>query len=211
MKRIIDQKLFIINSDLAELGINIETISNACDYVHKILDVLDHQLLSEGADRMSEMIELANLSSFVGNLLGAGMANFSQGALKRNGPHKYPDLLAVSSPAKDIEIKVALERNKPKGHLAKEGLYLTCRYVLGDENGNIDIKIRGNVVWIWELRFGYLFNEHFNISNTAGDSGKTAVVNAEGMKQLNVIYCDLNKCPYSNKGPIYKQYQKLYS
>ena len=86
-----------------------------------------------------------------------------------------------------VEIKVSLEKNAPKAHLAKEGLYLTFRYILGDIDGNLG-DVRGDVAWIWEVRFGYLRAEHFNVSSTDGDSGKTAVVNKSGMEQLKILY-----------------------
>src|SRR5262249_54639240 len=104
----------------------------------------------------------------------------------------------------NIEIKMALETNNPKGHLPKEGHYLTCRYVLGDADGNCEIGTRGDVVWIWELRFGHLETEHFNISNTAGDSGKTAVVNRDGMDRLAIVYVDRVRCPYGPRSRYLK-------
>jgi hypothetical protein len=74
---------------------------------------------------------------------------------------------------------------------------LTCRYVLGKQDGTYVIGERGDVVWIWEVRFGLLEVKHYNISNTAGDSGKTAVVNAAGMEELQPVYFDAGHCPYS--------------
>jgi hypothetical protein len=64
-------------------------------------------------------------------------------------------------------------------------------------------------VQIWEARFGYLLEEHFNISNTAGDSGKTAVINADGMEALKVAYIDLNYCPFTNRSKNFKIYQNI--
>ena len=74
----------------------------------------------------------------------------------------------------DIEIKVALESNKPKGHLIKPGAHLTLRYVLVDDGGIYvrGKKTRGKVPWIWEVRVGTLTDAHFNFSNTEGDSGQ---------------------------------------
>ncbi|QQS29257.1 MAG: hypothetical protein IPM47_20910 [Sphingobacteriales bacterium] len=210
MSRKLSNKNFFDNEILASVGMKIEYLKEAVIYVHSIFDSIDSKLISVGADRMSEMVELANLSSILGNLFGAGLANNSEKRFKRNGPHKYPDILANHKSAKDIEIKVALENNKPKGHLAKAGYYLICRYVLGDENGNFVVGNRGNVVWIWEIRFGYLEESHFNLSNTAGDSGKTAVINKEGFEAMKVLYCDLEKCPHSKSGKVYKFYASLY-
>ena len=93
-----------------------------------------------------------------------------------------------------------LETNKPKGHLAKKGYYLTFRYVLGDIYGSYvkGKENRKDVIWIYEIRFGYLHIKDFNFSSTAGDSGKTAVINAAGMQKLNVIYKNTKFSPYEN-------------
>ncbi len=126
-----------------------------------------------------------------------------EGLFLPNAPHTFPDLLANSPNCLSTEIKVALETNKPKGHLVKPGHHLIVRYVLGDINGNYSHgkESRGDVVWIWEVRAGFLKPEHFNVSNTEGDSGKTAVVNAEGMNSLDVVYLDKSKIPKKLKSP----------
>lgn len=191
--------MFIGTKELARAGLSEDLLLAAITNTHLVLDQIDSKLLEVGADRISQLIELANLSSVLGNLLGAEIAKNSNGLFVRNGPHKYPDLLAQTRHAKNIEIKVALETNKPKGHLAKEGYYITCRYVLVDENGTFDPTKRGQVVAIWEVRFGFLKNEHFNISNTPGDSGKTAVINKDGMNALKVVYLNLAISPYSER------------
>ncbi len=59
------------------------------------------------------------------------------------------------------------------------------------------------------MRAGYLTEDHFNISNTAGDSGKTAVVNASGMEALKVVYVDLDMVPGSRNGANYRAYAAL--
>ena len=203
---------FFNNAELAAAGLTIEMISGGLKFTNSILDLIDQQLLSHGSPRLANIVELANFSSIVGNLLGAGIARSSNGIFKRNGPHKYPDLLAMVEGAKNIEIKMALEDNNPKGHLAKAGYYLTCRYVLSDAKGQYKFgkENRGDVILIWEIRFGNLDVNDFNISNTDGDSGKTAVINKNGMSKMNIIYCNLNGCPYSERGPIYKSYKKLF-
>ena len=144
------------------------------------------------------MVELANLSSIVGNLLGEGCARNSNGNLIRNIPHTYPDLICPRGENPGIEIKVALESNSPKGHLAKAGYYLTFRYVLSDTDGRY-IKGKENrqdTVTIWEVRMGYLNLEDFSISNTDGDSGKTAVIKAAALNNMSLLYFDPSCVPY---------------
>lgn len=194
---------------LTATGLTIDMLKDGIAYTYHILDLIDVTLVDSGAFRLSQMMELANLSTFVGNLLGSGIANSSQNIYKRNGPHKYPDLVANTPIANDVEVKVALERNKPKGHLAKPGYYIVCRYVLGNWDGNFARDERGDVVWIWELRCGLLNETDFNISNTTGDSGKTAVVNKDGMTKLEVVYLDIEKLPFSTKSRVFKEYQSL--
>ena len=150
MARFTEQPVFVNLVALQQSGLSGDMIAEGIAYVHDILDGLDNQLVSSGAFRLAQMFELANVSSMLGNLLGAGIANASNGVFLRNGPHKYPDLLAQTSQSSDVEIKVSLETNKPKAHLAKPGYYLTCRYVLCDENENYvrGKDNRGEVTWL---------------------------------------------------------------
>lgn len=231
-------------------GLTRVMLERGIEYVHDTLDTLDKQLMASKLPRMTGLVELANLSSIIGNILAAGMVAASSGVFNRAGPHKYQDLRASGKDpsAENIEVKVSLESNNPKGHLAKEGYYLTCRYVLGDvdgkstmgewkaslskigKDGNVeedkDVLVTastakkaeqlllarypgwvvdsspirsGDVVWLWELRFGYLKKSHFNVSNTKGDSGKTAVINAAGMDVLALLYLDKKRCPFTER------------
>jgi len=209
MKRRKISGYFIHENVLGEGGLTSEILKKSISYTHDILDDIDEKLLHVGIGRISQLVELANLSSMIGNILGAGIEKFSKGKLRRNGPHKFPDLLAMDKDCKDIEIKIALEKNKPKGHLAKAGYYLTFRYVLIDEKNGYKYNERGDIPEIWEARFGCLEESHFNLSNTAGDSGKTAVINKEGMDALKVVYFKEENCPYSEKSPTYKKYLEL--
>ncbi len=202
------------NAHSLEAGLTIEMLSAGIDYVYNTLDAIDAKLLESETPRLSALIELANLSTIIGNLLNIGIVKASNGVFERAGPHKYQDLRAtgVNPAAKNIEIKAALESNNPKGHLPKAGYYLTCRYVLGSEDGKYTIgkEHRGDVPWIWELRLGHLEKHHFNVSNTEGDSGKTAVVNKEGMKRLAVIYFDTSHCPYPSKSQYLREIDQPY-
>ena len=186
------------------IGLTPEMIKAGIDYVHEILDCIDHTLLGKGEERMSGLVELTNLSSIIGNLLRAGIGRASKGKFKPNAPHKYPDLLAVHQSCKAVEIKVALENNKPKGHLVKPGPHITCRYVLCADDGSFTREKRGVIARIWEVRVGVLQKRHFNISNTKKDSGKTATVNAAGMNALVPVFLDKDRCPWSPRGKSYR-------
>ena len=188
-------------------GLEPEAIAAAIDSSYHTLDLIDEQLYEKGSDPIGQLVELANLSSILGNLLGAGLADASHGRYRRNGPHKYPDLLATQETASNIEIKTALEGNRPKGHLPKVGLYVTFRYVLSDRNGKYvrGKETRGDVINVWEVKFGYLNEWDFSISSTAGDSGKTAVITTDAYNGMELVFFDPDKCPSPR---LIRQYER---
>ncbi|MCZ7845730.1 hypothetical protein [Stenotrophomonas maltophilia] len=198
--RKIDSEVLLQAEELYKYGLTKEMIGQAVEYVHETLDSMDSQLTTSADARLSQLVELANLSSIVGNLFRVGVCKVSDDVFLPNKPHTYPDLLAnklKQADACDVEIKVALESNKPKGHLVKPGPHIAVRYVLANEEGDYTRgkENRGIVPYIWEVRIGELKDEHFNVSNTEGDSGKTAVINAAGMNELSVVYIDKDRCP----------------
>ncbi len=187
----------------ASTGLTAEMIAAAIDETYHTLDLLDRQLEESGVQPFAKLVELANLSSMIGNIVGGAIARHSAGLYERSGPHKYQDLRSTSA-GEHIEIKTALESNRPKGHLSKAGFYLIFRYVLARKDGAFarGKDVRGDVVYIWEVRFGYLHESDFDESNTPGDSGKTAVVRNEVFKGMERVYFCPQYFPYANlKGP----------
>lgn len=187
---------------LQDFGLTVDMIRGAIEYTHDVLDRIDQTLVASERDRLGSLLELANLSAIVGNLFRGGIASVSDGAFRANRPHAFPDLLANTPGTRDLEVKVALEDNSPKGHLVKPGPHLTIRYVLADAAGNFTRGrgTSGDVVWIWDVRLGNLEKAHFNFSNTEGDSGKTAVINARGMDSLSPVFLDMRRCPHAPEG-----------
>ncbi|MCC5848693.1 MAG: helix-turn-helix transcriptional regulator [Verrucomicrobia bacterium] len=187
------------------IGLPVDALRSAILSCYQTLDTIDEQLNYHGTDPISQLVELANLSSMIGNLLGAGIAHASNGLYVRNKPHAYPDLLPQDHNHKDLEIKVALEKNKPKGHLPKAGNYITFRYVLCNKDG-VYLKgkdNRGSKVFIWEVKVGELSVNDFDISNTDGDSGKTAVIKTNIFNSMDLVYYDPELLPYSSKSLKY--------
>ena len=171
-------------------GLGSDWLTAAIESTYETFDVIDQQLIEEGSVPISQLVELANFSSMMGNLIGAALATASEGAYERNRPHAYPDLLPLKRRLPEIEIKTALENNKPKGHLPKEGVYFTFRYVLGDRESNYvkGKENRGPTAWIWEVRVGKLTVDDFALSNTPGDSGKTAVIRTDAFNRMTRVY-----------------------
>ncbi|MEI7900584.1 MAG: helix-turn-helix transcriptional regulator [bacterium] len=186
-------------------GLSIETVRSSMLDCYQTLDTIDAQLLAHSSEPIASLVELANLSSIIGNLIGAGLAVASNGLYVRNRPHSYPDLVPQTTSFGDLEIKVALEKNKPKGHLPKAGNYLTFRYVLCNdlalyEKGK---ECRGKRVFIWEVKVGTLSEGDFDMSNTEGDPGKTAVIKTCVFNAMPLIYFDSDLLPYSTKSLCY--------
>lgn len=189
------------NKLLETIGVDGNTLLEAIYSCYQTLDTIDEQLIGKGSVPIAHLVELANLSSMAGNILGGGIANFSNGLYTRNKPHTYPDLLPMSDPAVDLELKMALEKNKPKGHLPKAGTYITFRYILADKQGTYKKgkQNRGNTVWIWEVKVGNLTVNDFSCSNTEGDSGKTAVIKTDVHNKMDLVYYVPEHLPYAHK------------
>lgn len=183
-----------------QLGITPEVILNSINHCYKTLDIIDINLVNNNTPPLSKLVELTNLSSIVGNLLGEGCARNSNGLYKRNKPHTYPDLLSTNPSGVGIEIKMAIEKRPPKGHLAKDGYYLTYRYVLTNskEEYTKGVPNRGDTVTIWEVKLGHLKKHDFSESNTEGDSGKTATIYAESHNKMALLYLNPNCVPYKH-------------
>lgn len=185
---------------LLEMKITADMLVNAIQHCYDTLDLIDEQLSENQTPKLSETVELANLSSIVGNLIATGIEQHSNSELIKNKPHTYPDLI-FNNEKSGVEIKVALETNKPKGHLPKEGYYLTFRYVLTNSEGKYvkGKENRGDTVSIWEVRVGYINEEDFDVSSTDGDSGKTALIKTDVFNsKMKLVYFNPEIVPYKH-------------
>ena len=194
-------------SKLRELtGLTHQALRSAIEDSYQTLDLMDLELQQRGSPPVSQLVELANLSSMLGNLLSAGLVQHSGAAYARNTPHTYPDLVAKIPGRSGLEVKTALETNKPKGHLPKPGLHLTFRYVLCERGGKFQRgkENRGDTAFVWEVKAGLLTATDFDLSNTTGDSGKTAVVKTSVLNSMTLVFFDPKFLPYAPaKGGMY--------
>lgn len=178
-------------------GLSGRKLLKAIHGCYNMLDTIDSELIANGSPPLGGLVEPANLSSMVGNMVGGALAEASEGLYKRNRPHAYPDLVPQRESGKGLELKMALGSNRPKGHLPKPGTYITFRYVLGTRSGQYVRKVRGETVWIWEVKVGQIAVHDFDLSNTAGDSGKTAVLKTKVFNAMPLVYFDSSFCPYN--------------
>lgn len=189
-------------------------VRTGVERVHEVMALLDETLLRAGHAAYAKLVELTTVSSTVGDVLADGIVEASNGTFMRVEPHTFGDLQPVAGRAADdvepIEIKVAVDRNAPKGHLPKDGWYLTCRYSVVDAQGQVvgrmqrnDDRLEGRgdeyAVRIWEIRIGRLHQgetlsavlgagSDFIVSSTDGDSGKTASVRAAARQRMRLVY-----------------------
>jgi hypothetical protein len=79
--------------------------------------------------------------------------------------------------------------------------------VLGNRNGSYQRgkETRGDTVWFWEVKIGDVTTADFDISNTDGDSGKTAVIKSTLFNQMKLVFFDERYCPHAT-GLKYKGY-----
>ena len=187
------------------IGVGSEALLAAIEETYDTIDLIDDELMAKMSPPVSKLVELANLSSMLGNLLGSGFSNASGGAYARNRPHAFPDLVPQRPELPDLELKTALESNSPKGHLPKAGTYITFRYVLAARDGTYQIgkDARGDTPWVWEVRCGHLAIDDFSISNTAGDSGKTAVIRTGSFSNMTRIYYNPDHLPYKRRNTVW--------
>lgn len=186
-------------------GLTVSQLGASIIGCYKTLDYIDYHLVSRGNPPIAQIVELANFSSMMGNVFGSSIAAASEGLYQRNKPHSYPDLLPLRKPAVPVEIKVSLEKNRPKGHLPKAGVHLTVRYILASSKGEFKRgkESRSNTAWIWEIKVGNLTDRDYDISNTAGDSGKTAVIKTTKFNEMDLIYFVPDLLPYSPRKDIH--------
>jgi transcriptional regulator with XRE-family HTH domain len=182
-------------------GLNHDCIRSAIQGCYQTLDTIDFQLATHNTPPLAKLVELANISSMIGNLLGGQIAARSNGLYVRNRPHTYPDLLPLPPHHLNVEIKIALDTNMAKGHLPKAGTFITFRYVLCDKHGKYTRgkENRGDTAFVWEGRAGLLTEQDFAVSNTEGDSGKTAVIKTAAFNSMTVFYFVPEFLPYSAK------------
>lgn len=188
-------------------GLTSAMLRAGIEHCHQTFDTIDFQLELHGAKPIGKLVELANLSSMIGNVIAEGVAANSNDLYERNTPHTYPDLLPKKRPAIPLEVKIALETNRPKGHLPKPGTYLTFRYVLCGKDGVFTRgkDRRGDTPYIWEAKAGVLTKDDFDLSNTEGDSGKTAVVRTVSFDQMALVYFNPALMPYGKMREGYAQ------
>jgi len=184
-----------------EVPIDGSAILNGVEEIYENLDTIDFALSRRGLDPLAEQFdEYAALSTVIGEFFASGVSGASDGLYDVNAGN-FPDLISSGkqSGVPGIEVKMAMEDNSPKGHIAKPGMYVVVRYILGGRDKSYDPDERKDTPWIWEVRMGEMEEEQFNESDTEGDSGKTATFTADALWDFDVLYLDPDLIPYTDR------------
>lgn len=81
------EEKYIISNNFnfgSDIKFTSDMLKGSITHTYDTLDMIDQNLISRGSQKLSSLVELANLSSIVGNLLGAGCAEYSNGTYIRN-------------------------------------------------------------------------------------------------------------------------------
>lgn len=178
-------------------GLPLAAVRSAIERCHWKLDVLDTQMDNSTA----RVVGLRRLSLIIRNFIADGIETGSRCRYVRKSGHV---LTPTNNTGVPLAVKVALETNMPKerwpkGHLPKPGMYLTFRYVLCDKAGKFTRgkEARGEFACIWEARVGNLALTDFDLINTPGDSGKTAVIKTGSYDRMTLVYYHPGLLPYA--------------
>ena len=87
-------------------GISVSMITSAVEAAYGTLDFIDEPLIDAGYEPLARLIEYANLSSVLGNLLADRLVKSTSGAYTRSGPHKFLDLRSTNDAYPDIELSL---------------------------------------------------------------------------------------------------------
>ena len=186
----------------AATGLTAAAIARAVEIAYRKLDLIDEQMRASGSRPIVELIDIAELSSLMGNLLSAAVARASNGLYVQNGPDHSPNLLPVRQGLPELEVATALETERPTGAARKAGLHLVLRYVLADRSGAYTrgADSRGDTVAVWEIRFGNL--SEGDCISSARANGRAQLKKA-ALERMELVYYDPALLPYARATGVY--------
>ena len=103
-------------------------------------------------------------------------------------------------------VKAALETARPIGGPGTSGIYLVFRFVLVDQKGGYTRgeASRGDMVAVWEARFGELFEADF----IPPRGGKGPTLRKDALDRMELVYYDPALLPYAKASGVYARLQK---
>jgi transcriptional regulator with XRE-family HTH domain len=177
-------------------GLTAAMIARAVELAYRKLDIIDEQMRESGSRPLVGIVDLAELSSVVEKVLGAGLARASNGLYALNGPDRSPRLLPLHPGLPELEVKAALETGQPAGSAGTTRAHLMFRYVLAGRDGTFarGKDSRGETVAVWEIRFGELEEADFH---------STSKLRKDAFDAMELLYYDPALLPYAKPTGVY--------
>ncbi len=138
-------------------------VRKAIDAAYRKLDVIDEQMRESGSPSLVDLVGPEHLDGLLAGALAGGVVKSAPTLYVRNSPRQHPDLLPLQHGLPEMVVKTALETDRPVAGPELAGIYLVFRYVLVDRKGEYTRgkASRGDMVAVWEARFGELGESDF--------------------------------------------------
>jgi transcriptional regulator with XRE-family HTH domain len=170
-------------------------VRKAIDAAYRRLDVIDEQMRESGSTGLVELVGLEHLSALLAGVLANGVVKASPSLYVQNGPRQHPDLLPLQHGLPEMVVGTALETDRPVMGSETAGIYLVFRYVLVDRKGEYTRgkDSRGDMVAVWEARFGELAEDDFLLPR----GGKRPTLRKDALERMELVYYDPALLPYA--------------
>jgi transcriptional regulator with XRE-family HTH domain len=177
-------------------------VAGAIEFAYRRLDLIDTQMRGAGSRPIGKLVDPADLTATLADLLSAGFARVSNGRYVQSGRDQAPDLLPLRQGLPELELKAALETALPPRGSSGSGLYLIFRYVLTERDGTFQRgkDARGDTVTVWEARFGELAEQDFR----SGPRG-SARLTRDALEGMELVYYDPALLPYAKATGAYAE------
>ena len=139
-------------------------VRKAIDAAYRKIDVIDEQMRESGSPNLVDLVGLDHLDGLLAGVLGErGRQGLRPALYVQNSPRQHPELLPLQHGLPEMVVKTALETDRPVAGPDLAGIYLVFRYVLVDRKGDFTRgeSARGDMVAVWEARFGELNEADF--------------------------------------------------
>jgi transcriptional regulator with XRE-family HTH domain len=168
-------------------------VRKSIDAAYRKLDVIDEQMRESGSPSLVELVKLEHLNGLFAGVLAGGVVKTSPSLYVQNSPRQHPDLLPLQHGLPEMVVRAALETDRPVGEAP--GIYLVFRYVLVDRKGEYTRgeASRGDLVTVWEARFGELAEGDF----LASRGGKGPTLRKDALDRMELVYYDPALLPYA--------------
>ena len=170
-------------------------VRKAIDAAYRKIDVIDEQMRESGSPNLVDLVGLDHLNGLLAGVLASGVVKASPGLYVQNSPRQHPVLLPLQHGLPEMVVKTALETDRPAAGPDVAGIYLVFRYVLVDRKGDFTRgeSARGDMVAVWEARFGELAKADF----IPHRGGKGPTLRKDALERMELVYFDPALLPYA--------------